>query len=360
MTGLGRKKDDEIIEVLRMMAPGTSLREGLDNILLARTGALIVIGDSEKVLSLVDGGFYINKDYTPAHIYELAKMDGAIILSKDLKKILYANALLVPDTSIPTAETGTRHKTADRVAKQTGEVVVSISQRRNIITIYMGSRKYILRETPVILAEANQALQTLEKYKVALVEAINNLNILEIEDIVTLDDVAFVLQRTEMLMRVAAEIERYISELGSEGRLISLQLDELLTNVDADELFIIEDYAIRTDLRSDEILEKLRQLSYDELMNLVNICSILGYSPNADAFEMVISPRGYRLLSKIPRVPVNIIRNLVEKFSNLQGILNASIEELDDVAGIGEVRARIIWDGLRRVQEQIFLDSRKL
>jgi len=178
---------------------------------------------------------------------------------------MYANALLVPDTSIPTAETGTRHKTADRVAKQTGEVVVSISQRRNIITIYMGSRKYILRETPVILAEANQALQTLEKYKVALVEAINNLNILEIEDIVTLDDVAFVLQRTEMLMRVAAEIERYISELGSEGRLISLQLDELLTNVDADELFIIEDYAIRTDLRSDEILEKLRQLSYESL-----------------------------------------------------------------------------------------------
>ncbi|GAE89811.1 DNA integrity scanning diadenylate cyclase DisA [Acetivibrio straminisolvens] len=343
-----------------MMAPGTSLREGLDNILLARTGALIVIGDSEKVLSLVEGGFYINKDYTPAHIYELAKMDGAIVLSKDLKKILYANALLVPDTSIPTGETGTRHKTADRVAKQTGEVVVSISQRRNIITIYMGARKYILRETPVILAEANQALQTLEKYKAVLVEAINNLSVLEIEDIVTLDDVAFVLQRTEMLMRVAAEIERYISELGYEGRLISLQLDELLSNVDTDELFIIEDYAVRTDLRSDEILERLRQLSYDELMNLVNICNILGYRPNADAFEMVINPKGYRLLSRIPRVPVSIIRNLVEKFSNLQGILNASIEELDDVEGIGEVRARIVWDGLRRVQEQVFLDSRRL
>lgn len=360
MTGLDKKKDDEIIDVLRMMAPGTSLREGLDNILLARTGALIVIGDSEKVLSLVEGGFYINKDYTPAHIYELAKMDGAIVLSKDLKKILYANALLVPDTSIPTGETGTRHKTADRVAKQTGEVVVSISQRRNIITIYMGARKYILRETPVILAEANQALQTLEKYKAVLVEAINNLSVLEIEDIVTLDDVAFVLQRTEMLMRVAAEIERYISELGYEGRLISLQLDELLSNVDTDELFIIEDYAVRTDLRSDEILERLRQLSYDELMNLVNICNILGYRPNADAFEMVINPKGYRLLSRIPRVPVSIIRNLVEKFSNLQGILNASIEELDDVEGIGEVRARIVWDGLRRVQEQVFLDSRRL
>nr|WP_265446487.1 DNA integrity scanning diadenylate cyclase DisA [Acetivibrio straminisolvens] len=357
---MDKKKDDEIIDVLRMMAPGTSLREGLDNILLARTGALIVIGDSEKVLSLVEGGFYINKDYTPAHIYELAKMDGAIVLSKDLKKILYANALLVPDTSIPTGETGTRHKTADRVAKQTGEVVVSISQRRNIITIYMGARKYILRETPVILAEANQALQTLEKYKAVLVEAINNLSVLEIEDIVTLDDVAFVLQRTEMLMRVAAEIERYISELGYEGRLISLQLDELLSNVDTDELFIIEDYAVRTDLRSDEILERLRQLSYDELMNLVNICNILGYRPNADAFEMVISPKGYRLLSRIPRVPVSIIRNLVEKFSNLQGILNASIEELDDVEGIGEVRARIVWDGLRRVQEQVFLDSRRL
>lgn len=360
MISSDKAKDEALLDVLRMLAPGTLLREGLENILKARTGALIVIGDSQEVLSVVDGGFYINKDYTPAYLYELAKMDGAIVLSKDLKKILYANALLIPDPSIPTNETGTRHKSADRVAKQTGEVVIGISQRRNIITIYMGTTKYILRETPTILTKANQALQTLEKYKSVLDGAINNLSVLEFEDIVTLDDVAFVIQRTEMVVRVAAEVERYICELGYEGRLISMQLDELLTNVDSDEQLIIEDYLDNTDDSSEIIQEKLRELSYDELMDSVNICRILGYSCGANAFETAIYPRGFRLLSKVPRVPLTVITNMVERFSNFQGILNASIEELDDVEGIGEVRAKLIREGLRRVQEQLFLDARRI
>lgn len=360
MIGIDKSKDDEVLGVLRMLAPGTLLREGLENILKARTGALIVIGDSEKVLKLVDGGFYINKDYSPAYIYELAKMDGAIIVSKDLKKILYSNALLIPDPSIPTSETGTRHKTADRVAKQTGEVVIGISQRRNIITIYMGTGKYILRETPVILAEANQALQTLEKYRAVLNDAINNLSVLEIEDIVTLDDVAFVLQRTEMVISVAAEIERYICELGSEGRLLSMQLDELLSNVEDDELLVIEDYMQDTVETPERILERIRHMSYDDLMDLENICRILGYKGGNNVFDITVHPKGYRLLSMVPRLPISIVKNITETFSNFQGILNASIEELDDVDGVGEVRARLIKEGLRRIQDQIFLDTRRL
>ncbi|NLP12940.1 MAG: DNA integrity scanning protein DisA [Clostridium sp.] len=360
MSGNDKLKDDAVLGVLKMLAPGTPLREGLENILKARTGALIVIGDSEKVLKLVDGGFYINKDYSPAYIYELAKMDGAIVLSKDLKKILYSNALLIPDPSIPTTETGTRHKTADRVAKQTGEVVVGISQRRNIITIYMSTGKYILRDTPVILAEANQALQTLEKYRAVLNDAINNLSVLELEDIVTLDDVAFVLQRTEMVISVAAEIERYICELGSEGRLLSMQLDELLANVEDDELLVIEDYIQDSNETPEKILERIRQLSYDDLMSLENICRILGYKSGHNVFDTTVHPKGYRLLSMVPRLPISVVKNITEKFSNFQGILNASIEELDDVEGIGEVRARLIKEGLRRIQDQIFLDTRRL
>ncbi len=359
--GKDKNNDLEFLEVLRMVAPGTPLREGLESILKARTGALIVVGDSQDILKLVDGGFFINKEYSQAYLYELAKMDGAIVLSKDLKKILYANAMLIQDTSIYTDETGTRHKTANRVSKKTGEIVISISQRRNIITLYKGTRKYIIKETSAILTKANQALQTMEKYRNVLDSAVNSLSVLEFEDIVTLDDVAFVIQRIEMVMRVAVEMEKYICELGNEARLLTMQLDELLANVDGDEILIIEDYMEQNaNSTSEQMQENLRRLSFDELMEISNICKILGFDSGANAFDTAIFPRGYRLLSKIPRVPLSVIKNLVDRFLNFQGIINATIDELDEVEGIGEVRARMIKEGLRRVQEQLFLDARRI
>ncbi|MCJ7689938.1 MAG: DNA integrity scanning diadenylate cyclase DisA, partial [Clostridiaceae bacterium] len=217
-------KSKELMSILKIMAPGTSLREGLENILRAKTGGLIVLGDCREILEIVDGGFGINSDYSPASVYELAKMDGAIIISNDLKKILYANTQLMPSPTIPTFETGTRHRTAQRVAKQTGYVVVAISQRRTIITVYKNDIKYVLRDSSVILARANQAIQTLEKYGLVLERVVRNLNLLEIQDLATLFDVITALQRTEMVMRIVGEIERYICELGNEGRLISMQL----------------------------------------------------------------------------------------------------------------------------------------
>lgn len=356
-----KTRDNDILELLRMMAPGTALREGLDNILRARTGALIVIGDSQEVMKVVDGGFFINKEYTPAYLYELAKMDGAIIISTDMKKILYANALLIPDPTIATDETGTRHKTAQRTAKQTGEIVISISQRRNIITLYKDSLKYILRDTANIVTKANQALQTLEKYKAVLDSAMNNLSILEYEDIVTLADVGVVIQRTEMVMRVVAEINRYICEMGNEGRLISMQLEELLANIEVDGLMVIEDYMMTTENKTaDDVQKQIRCMNYDELMDPAAICRVLGYYSGLNSFDINVSPKGFRLINKIPRMPMNVIRKLVDKFSGFQGILNASIEELDDVEGIGEVRARLIKDGLKRVRHQLLLDSRKM
>jgi len=354
-------KDDEMLEVLKMVAPGTPLREGLENILRAKTGAFIVIGDTQQIMNMVDGGFFINKEYFPAHIYELAKMDGAIILSKDLKRILYANALLIPDPSIPTNETGTRHRSAERVARQSGETVICISQRRNIITIYKGSKKYVLKDTPTILTRANQALQTLEKYKAALTSATNNLTVLEFEDIVTIDDVALVIQRTEMVMRIVAEIERYICELGNEGRLVSMQLEELLANIEEDGLLVIEDYMLPGDVRPpEEIMKQIASLEYDDLMDLTVICKVLGYQNGVPSFDVCISPRGYRIMSKVPRLPMSVARNVVNEFSNLQGILGATIDDLDNVEGIGEVRARSIKEGIRRVQDQLLIDGRSV
>jgi diadenylate cyclase len=351
--------DDEMLDTLRIMAPGTPLRDGLDNILKARTGALIVIGDSQEVMSIVDGGFLINKEYSPSQLYELAKMDGAIIMSKDLKKILYANALLIPNCTIPTNETGTRHKSAERVAKQTGEIVICISQRRNIITLYKSNKKYILKETATIITRANQALQTLEKYNAVLGNALSSLSVLEFEDSVTLDDVAFVIQRTEMVMRIVSEIERYICELGNEGRLIRMQLEELSVNVEEDGQLVIEDYMLEAEGRTAEnVMKAVHMLDDDDLMDLTKICSALGYSGEEESLDISVTPKGFRIMSMIPRLPMAVMRNLLERFSNLQGILKATIEELDTVEGIGEVRARSIKEGLRRVHNQFLLDSR--
>lgn len=356
---LERLKNDSFLDVLRMMAPGTSLREGLENILKAKTGALIVIGDSPEVIKIVDGGFNINKPYTSSHLYELAKMDGAIVVSKDLKVILYANALLIPDSSIVTMETGTRHKTAERFAKQTGEIVLCISQRRNVITLYKDSKKYILRDTSTILTRANQALQTLEKYKSVLDAGIKSLNVLEFEDTVTLNDVAYVIQRTEMVMRIVDEIDRYICELGNEGRLISMQLEELLLNVEDNVWLVIEDYCVKKEgTTTNDIINQLRNMTNDELMELVSVSKLLGYSGTAGSLDSNVYPRGYRMLSKLPKLPVTVMKNMVNRFQNLQGVIRASIDELDNVDGIGEVRARFIKDGIVRIKEQILLDKR--
>lgn len=202
-----------LVDILKLIAPGTQLREGLDNILKAKTGALIIIGDSKEILDLVDGGFRIEQSYTPARLYELAKMDGAIVLSKDLKKILLANTQIVPSSKISTEETGTRHRTAERTAKQTGELVISISQRRNIITVFKGDFRYTIEDTSKIVTKANQALQTLENYKKVFDSKLKVLNEYEFNDIVTLDNVITCIQRAEMVIKISEEVKRSIVEL---------------------------------------------------------------------------------------------------------------------------------------------------
>ncbi|TVX84855.1 DNA integrity scanning diadenylate cyclase DisA [Paenibacillus agilis] len=348
---------DIMNDLLKMVAPGTSFRDGLENVLRAKTGALIVVGYSPEVMEVVDGGFSINCDFSPSYLYELAKMDGAIILSEDLKRILYANTQLIPDSSIPSIETGIRHRTAERVAKQTGKLVVSISQRRNVITIYQGSLRYALKEIGVILAKANQAIQTLEKYRAVLMQGLTNLSASEFEELVTLQEVVNVMQRTEMVLRIKLEIKRYINELGTEGRLISMQLEELVSNTEDDAWLLLKDYARdNSDEKIKEILNQLKKCTADELLDTNYLIRLLGYPVTSAAQDESFSPRGYRVLNKIPRLPNVIITNLVDNFTTLPHVLSATIEELDEVDGIGEVRARNIKEGLKRIQEQVFID----
>ena len=352
------KNDEELINILKIIAPGTLFREGLDNILKAKTGALIIIGDTKEVLDLVDGGFRIDEEYTPARLYELAKMDGAIILSKDLKRILLANTQIIPSPKILTQETGTRHRTAERTAKQTGELVVSICQRRNIITVFKGDFRYTIEDSSKIVTKANQALQTLENYKRVFDTKLRVLNEYEFNDIVTLDNVITCIQRAEMVNRVAEQVKRSIYELGADGVLVKMQLEELIEDLPQEELLIIKDYiAPSRRLLPEKILQNIRLCSQNELIQSEIIARFLGYEQFDNYEEVAVYPRGYRILNKIPRMPNSIVTNLVKTFKSFQHILLADVDKLDEVEGIGEVRARTIKQSLRRMQEQFVFDN---
>lgn len=347
-----------LLDILKIMAPGTPLREGLDNILKAKTGALIVIGDSKEVLNLTDGGFKINEPYTPAKLYELAKMDGAIVISKDLKRILLANTQIIPSSTIHTDETGTRHKTAERTAKQTGELVISISQRRSIITVFKGNFRYTIEGTDKIITRANQALQTLENYKKVFDTKLRILNEYEFNDIVTLDNVLTCLQRADMVMQIEEQVKESIAELGKDGLLIKMQLEEMLEDLPKQELLIIKDYkSPNKRLPAEKVIQAIRNRARENtVIELNQIAKILGYGIFENYEEVAVYPKGYRILNKIPRMPNTIVENLVKNFKSFQHILAADIEALDEVEGIGEVRAMTIKQSLKRMQEQFMFE----
>ena len=342
---------------LASIAPGTILREGLERILRGRTGALIVLGSDRTVDSLSTGGFTLDIPFSSTALRELAKMDGAIILDKDASRILHAAVHLMPDPSIHSEETGTRHRTADRVARQAGYPVISVSQSMQIIAVYVGGTRYVLEDSGGILSRANQALATLERYKMRLDEVSSTLSALEIEDLVTVRDVAVVAQRLEMVTRIAREIEDYVLELGSDGRLLSLQLDELVTGVDIERELVIRDYLppTRRKKSAEDVLNELEGLSPADLVDVAAVARALGLGAS-EHLDGAVTPRGYRLLAKVPRLPGAVVDRLVEHFGSLQKLLSASIDDLQAVDGVGELRARSVREGLSRLAESSILE----
>jgi diadenylate cyclase len=354
---LESRQESRIVRALEMVAPGTALREGLDNIQDARTGGLIVIGDADELAFLFSGGIKLDVPFTPQVLYELAKMDGAIIVNPTLTKIAYANVQLMPDPTIPSAETGTRHRTAERVAKQTGALVVSISQQRSTISVYVGQARYQLGAVPDVLAKTNQALATLETYRQRLDQVLTRLTALEFQNAVVLDDVLVVLQRGEMTTRMAAEIERDCVELGAEARLIRMQLHELIGEVPAERSAVVHDYhADGAGPRAELALEGLHALPYRQLLEADRLAELLGHPRDVNPLDHSVSPRGYRILSHIPRLPDQVVKKVVADLGDLEAIVRASQRDLEAISGVGAVRAREIREGLRRLQEHNLVD----
>ncbi len=336
-----------------MVAPGTELREGIDNIIHARTGGLILIADPDEVSFLFSGGIKLDVDYTPALLYQVAKMDGAIVLDPEARKICWANVQLMPDPTILSLETGTRHRTAERVSKQTKALVVAISQRRDVVSLYVEGMKYILQDIPTVLSKANQGLATLEKYRARLDAMAARLTHLELTGEATLQDALAALQRAELVIRMAAEVERYIIELGSEGRLIEMQLDELAAGVVAERAALVRDYAIsEAEGQLDQALAALAALPHQELLDFGRLGELLGYDRKANLAELRTSPRGYRALAAVPRLPRLVAQKVIHRFGDLRAILDASADEIAAVEGVGPARAAEIREGIRRLQLQ--------
>ncbi len=349
-------RSEALLAALRLVAPGTALREGIERIIQARMGALLVFGAGPEVLGVCSGGFLLDAEFTPQRLSELAKMDGAIIVTADCSRIVRANVHLVPDSNIPTSETGTRHRTAERVARQIAVPIVTVSEDRSEVAIHVGSLKRAIEPTPRVMARADQALQILARYKTRLDAVSASLSALEIEDLVTLRDVATVLQRAEMVRRISIEIEGYVFELGSDGRLVQLQLEELLGGVEDDRRLVAMDYLADPPARTlDEALTRLSEVDDDEIFDLHQVVSVLSLGPSV-GLDSALQPRGFRILHKIPRLPETVSDHVVDRFENLQRIMRASEAELVQVPGVGASRAEAIKDGLSRLAETSILE----
>ncbi len=348
-------KGKNFLKFLKLVSPGTSLGQGLKIILQAGTGGLIVVGDTEKVLSAIEGGFKVESYLTPTSLAELAKMDGAIILSEDIKRILYANTQLVPDYLIPTGERGTRHRAAERMTKQTGCPVIAISQSRRTISLYQGDMKYVLKTLPELISKANQALRTLEGYRATFHEVLMQLELLEFQDEVRLLDVVKAIQRGQIIKKIKEEVERYVVELGEEARLIEIQLKEIIGNALHENRQIIRDYAKKD---YEQAFRQLQEISMEELLDLTNVTNALGYGTSSENLDLSVFPRGYRILSKVPHLPSAVIENVVKALGDLPSIMNSTVLELTEINEVGERRANSIKRELERLKDRALLVTR--
>lgn len=350
----GTREVHTLRETLQRLAPGTPLRDGLDRIVRGHTGALIVIGDDENVTAICDGGFEFDVPFAATRLRELCKMDGAVVLSADLERIRRANVQMLPSPTWPTQESGTRHRSAERTALHTGVPVIAVSESQNTITLYVEGTAHLLEQPATLLNRANQALGTMERYRDRLDQVNHRLHLAELHRYATVNDVVSVIQREEMLRRVGEGIDGDVLELGKDAKQIQIQLTELRGENDRERGLMIADYLVTDGIPGDEAigeaLAAIADLDDKALMKPANIALVLGLPPTDEALDEPITPRGYRTLSRVPRVQKFLMDKLVAAFGSLDALVSASVEDLSAVEGVGSLWARHITDGLSRLR----------
>lgn len=341
---------------LKLVAPGTVLREGIENVLRAKTGGLIVLSDSPEVRNICQGGFHIEEELTPARLYELAKMDGAIILDEKCRNIWRANVQLQPVSDDEVQETGIRHRIAARTALETDAVVVAISQRRSMITLYKGADRFIFDESSELASKASQALRTLESYCVELNKELTILTALEFDDNVLVNDVVKTVQRCEMVRRIEEALNFYLLQMGDDGFLLEMQKKEMVSNINDSYHDLLLDYVPSSDRRTISSIEKkIEALDESDLNDSINLAKILGFGAGNELLDFHVHPSGYRVLDNVPRLPAQTIGKIVEFFDgNFLDLCDATVEQLDEVEGIGRVRANMVFRSLIRQKNNAY------
>lgn len=334
---------------LKLLAPGTQLRAGVDRILNGRTGALIVLGNSQKVQQVSSGGFKIDVECTAQALRELAKLDGGIVLSSDLGTIVAAGVHLVPPGDIPTAETGTRHRSADRTAQVAGVPVVTVSASMGTVSVFYDGRRYLVESVPQVISRANQTLATLSSVVTRLSDLLDQFTALEIGEQVTLRDLTHVIHRLELTRRLSAEVDFHVELLGVEGRMVSLQHAELKNSFEGLDALLTRDFAHNLDDPAQFDLAKLSNFSTEELFSAQLVAERLGFAAGAN-LEQGLDTRGIRLLTDVGRLPGHLVTKLVASYS-LQELFGASVAVLMGIEGIGPTRARQIRDALLRISD---------
>lgn len=340
-------------DTLQRLAPGTELRDGIERIKRGHTGALIVIGDGPEVAEVCDGGIEFDVPFTPTLLRELSKMDGAVILSDDATRITRANVQLVPSPTFPTSETGTRHRAAERTALHTGVPVVSVSASMNIVTVYADGKRHVIEEPVVMMTRARQAITTVEQYRSRVDKANQRLSVAEINRYATVEDVLHLLQRQLLLQRAARDVDDQILELGADARQLRLQLSELRGTISQDIAMLVCDYLVADGAPSnsliDDTLHSLDLLPDPELLNTSALASTLGLPATEENLMEAVTPRGYRALTRIPRVQKFLIDHLVAEFGDLDAIRAADAEQLSAAENVSPLWARHIVEGLKRI-----------
>lgn len=337
------EKEKTMIDFLKLVSPGTPLRTVLDDLVRSHLGALIVF--DTKVLQekrLTEGGFRLNCRFTAEKLFELCKMDGAIVVSSDLKRIMSANVLITPDNTIRSIETGTRHQAGERVAKQTKTLVIAVSERRRKTTLYYGQTRYFLKTTDEIIRNITPTLQVLEKQKEILVEHRNNLNILEMSDLVSVGDACNVIQRAEMILKISESLKKGFVELGREGSIMHMRYRELIRGVEKIRTDILRDYSVIPIKRAKNLLETL---NLETLSNLETVARFVFEKP----LEESTTPRGYRFLSHLT-LSMKEISQIVKNLDGLENILKAEPQNLESIL---KNRSSIICEEIRNLREQI-------
>lgn len=281
-------------------------------------------------------------------LYELAKMDGAIVVSPSVSVIHYANVQLNPDPSYESRETGMRHLAGHRTAQQTGDLVIVVSERRRVLSLYRGEYgPLVLEDIGVVLSKANSAIATLEKSTRRLREEARTLTVHEYDGAVTLREVVSAVANFEYSVRIAEEVEAYVRELGSEGRLVEMQLEQAFHDVPEQYDALIRDYAAEG-VACREVRKELKDFTSEQLSDSVEISRALGYGSVGPTEDFFLKPRGYRQLERVPRLPRRVAESLIREFGSLKDLLDASEADLDEVEGVGQARARAIHRNLER------------